>query len=183
LAYLTQHRNRVRVILVEQTDRLYRNIKDWSTLDEFGVSIHFVKGGTIIGPESRSSDQFVHGIKVLMARNYSLNISEETVKGMAEKARAGIYPSCAPFWYVNVDGPNGKRVITPHPTDGPVVTQLFELFARGHYSLKGIVVLANLEVADKLAVAFLPSIPLFASVGGAGGGFLGFLSQSHGASV
>jgi hypothetical protein len=45
------------------------------------------------------------------------------------------------------------------------------------------VVLANLEVADKLGVAFLPSIPLFASVGGAGGGFLGFLSQSRGASV
>ncbi len=139
LAYLKHHRNRVRVILVEKTDRLYRNIKDWSTLDEFGVSIHFVKEGTIIGPESRSSDQFVHGIKVLMARNYSLNLSEETVKGMTEKARAGIYPSCAPFGYVNADGPNGKRVITPHPTDGPVVTQLFDLFACGHYSLKGLV--------------------------------------------
>lgn len=139
LAYLKQHRNRVRAILVEKTDRMYRNIKDWSTLDEFGVSIHFVKEGTIIGPESRSSDQFVHGIKVLMARNYSLNLSEETVKGMTEKARAGIYPSCAPFGYVNVDGPNGKRVITPHPTDGPVVTQLFDLFACGHYSLKGLV--------------------------------------------
>jgi hypothetical protein len=44
-------------------------------------------------------------------------------------------------------------------------------------------VLANLEVADKLGVAFLPSIPSFASVGCAGGGFLGFLSQSRGASV
>lgn len=32
------------------------------------------------------------------------------------------------------------------------------------------VVLANLEVTDKLGVAFLPSIPMFASVGGAGGG-------------
>jgi len=28
-----------------------------------------------------------------MARNYSLNLGEETVKGMTEKARAGIYPS------------------------------------------------------------------------------------------
>jgi hypothetical protein len=45
------------------------------------------------------------------------------------------------------------------------------------------VVLANLEGADKLGVAFLCSIPLFASVGGAGGGFLGFLSQSRGAAV
>ena len=45
------------------------------------------------------------------------------------------------------------------------------------------VVLANLEVADKVRVAFLPSIPLFASVGGAGGGFLGFLSPANGASA
>ena len=45
------------------------------------------------------------------------------------------------------------------------------------------VVLANLEVADKLRVASLPSIPLFASVGGAGGGFHGVLSPSCGASA
>jgi len=45
------------------------------------------------------------------------------------------------------------------------------------------VVLANPEVADKVRFALLPSIPLFASVGGAGGGFLGFLSPACGASA
>jgi hypothetical protein len=45
------------------------------------------------------------------------------------------------------------------------------------------VVLANLEVADKLGVVFLPSIPMFGAVGGAGGGFLGFLSPAYGASA
>jgi len=45
------------------------------------------------------------------------------------------------------------------------------------------VVLANPEVADKLGVVLHPSIPLFASVGGAGGGFLGFLSPANGASA
>jgi DNA invertase Pin-like site-specific DNA recombinase len=118
LDYLKRNRTKGRIILVEKTDRLYRNLKDWSTLDEFGVNLHFVKEGSVIGPDSRSNDQFVHGIKVLMARNYSLNLGEETVKGMTEKARAGIWPSCAPFGYVNVDGPNNKRVITPHPKDG-----------------------------------------------------------------
>jgi hypothetical protein len=44
-------------------------------------------------------------------------------------------------------------------------------------------ILASFEVADKLAVAFLPAIPLFASVGGAGGGFIGFLSQLRGSSL
>ena len=44
-----------------------------------------------------------------------------------------------------------------------------------------IVVLANPEVVDKLGGAFLPAIPLFASVAGAGGGFPGLLSLASGA--
>ncbi|MGA1872139.1 MAG: recombinase family protein, partial [Thermoplasmatota archaeon] len=31
-----------RIILVEKTDRLYRNLKDWVTLDELDLEIHFV---------------------------------------------------------------------------------------------------------------------------------------------
>ena len=76
------------VILVEKTDRLYRNIKDYGTVDELDVEIHLVKENEVISRESRSSEQFVHSIKVLMARNYSLNLAEETIKGMTEKARA-----------------------------------------------------------------------------------------------
>jgi hypothetical protein len=45
------------------------------------------------------------------------------------------------------------------------------------------VVLANPEVADKVRVASLPSIPLFAFLGSAGVGFLGFLSPAYGASA
>ena len=74
VAYLKKHA--CRTILVEKTDRLYRNLKDWSTLDELGVTIHFVKENVIIGPDSRSSEQLVHGIQVLMARNYSLNLDQ-----------------------------------------------------------------------------------------------------------
>ena len=57
----------------------------------------------------------MHGIKVLMAKNYIDNLSEETRKGMLEKAEQGIWPSAAPLGYRNVDGANGKRVIEPDP--------------------------------------------------------------------
>ncbi len=33
---------RTRIILVEKTDRLYRNLKDWVMLDELDVDIHLV---------------------------------------------------------------------------------------------------------------------------------------------
>jgi hypothetical protein len=43
-----------------------------------------------------------------MAKHYIDNLSEETRKGMLEKARSGIYPSYAPIGYRNTDGPGGK---------------------------------------------------------------------------
>jgi site-specific DNA recombinase len=56
-------RQECNAILVEKTDRLYRNIKDWVLVDEFGIDIHFVKETVIVGPESRSGEKFLHGIK------------------------------------------------------------------------------------------------------------------------
>ena len=70
LMFLKKHERTCRTILVEKTDRLFRNIKDYATVDELGLTIHFVKENVIISPDSRSADQFMHGIKVLMARNF-----------------------------------------------------------------------------------------------------------------
>jgi site-specific DNA recombinase len=143
LGYLKKHA--CRTILVEKTDRLYRNIKDWSSIDELGVTIHFVKENVVIGPESRSADQLMHGIKVVMARNYSLNLGEETRKGMLEKARSGIYPSCAPLGYLNAEGSNGKRTIVPDPNSASVITELYDHFATGKYSIKSLAAKFRLE--------------------------------------
>jgi len=145
LMYLKKHQTKCRTILVEKTDRLYRNIKDYAIIDEFDVEVHFVKENEITSRSSRSNEQFVHGIKVLMARNYSQNLGEETVKGMTEKACAGIYPSCAPVGYRNADGPSGKRVIVSDADAAPTITELFGRFATGRYSLKALVKEANGE--------------------------------------
>jgi hypothetical protein len=45
------------------------NLKDWVTVDELDVEIHFPKEGVVLSGESRSSEKFMHGIKVLMAKN------------------------------------------------------------------------------------------------------------------
>src|SRR5689334_25147211 len=84
-------RSSVRVLLVEKTDRLYRNLKDYVTVDELDLEIHFVKENVIVSQDSRSSEKFMHGIKVLMAKNFIDNLSEETKKGMLEKAEQSIY--------------------------------------------------------------------------------------------
>jgi site-specific DNA recombinase len=80
-----------------------------------------------------------------MAKNYLDNLAEETVKGMTEKARAGIYPSFAPVGYRNADSPSGKRVIVPDPDTAPMVTQIYDRFATGEYSIRALVRQINFE--------------------------------------
>lgn len=144
IAHLRRH-STIKALLVEKTDRLYRNLKDWVTIDDLDVEIHFVKEGTVLSTESRSSEKFMHGIKVLMAKNYIDNLSEETRKGMLEKAEQGIWPSCAPLGYENVEGPSGKRIIEVDPVSGPLIVKLFEWYATGRYSLREIGVMARAE--------------------------------------
>src|ERR1700737_3679252 len=135
VGYLKSHPS-VRVMLVEKTDRLYRNLKDWVTVDELDVEMHFPKEGVVLSRESRSSEKFMHGIKVLMAKNYIDNLSEEARKGMQEKAEQGIWPTKSPLGYRNIIGPGGKKIIATDPALSPIVARLFEWYARGDISLK-----------------------------------------------
>ena len=100
-AYLRKNSPTCRIILVEKTDRLYRNIRDWVTLDDLDLEIHLVKENEILSADSRSHAKLVHGFKVLMAKNYVDNLSEEVRKGQAEKVRQGLWPSVAPLGYRN----------------------------------------------------------------------------------
>ena len=134
-----------RILLVEKTDRLYRNLKDWVTLDEFDLEIHFVKENVTLSRDSGSSEKLMHGIRVLMAKNYIDNLSEETRKGMLEKADQGIWPSFAPLGYRNVTDPNGKKVIEPDPTLAPIITRMFEWYATGQYSLADVTKLSRAD--------------------------------------
>ena len=136
VAFLRQASPACRILLVEKTDRLYRNIKDWVTIDDLGIEVHFVKEGVILSDDSRSSEKFMHGIKVLMAKNYIDNLGEEVHKGMLEKARQGHRPSFAPIGYVN--SPVTRRIEPDASISGPIITKLFEWYATGECSLKAV---------------------------------------------
>jgi hypothetical protein len=49
---------------------------------------HFVKEGQVVSRASRATDKFMHGIKVLMAKNYVDNLAEEVKKGLQREGRA-----------------------------------------------------------------------------------------------
>ena len=97
IRFLEEH-PQVRTLLCEKTDRLYRNFKDYVIIDELDLTLIFVKEGSVLNKNSRSHEKFIHGIKVLMAKNYIDNLSEETRKGMLEKAEEGEFPGYRAAW-------------------------------------------------------------------------------------
>ena len=132
----------VKIILVEKTDRLYRNFKDYVTIDDLDLEIHLVKEGEVLSKDSKSHQKFIHGIKVLMAKNYIDNLAEETRKGMLEKARQGMYPSKAPRGYIN--NPQTKTIDVDRER-ATLIRRMFELYATGNYSLQQLTDLMNKE--------------------------------------
>lgn len=125
------------IILVEKTDRLYRNLADHVRVDNLDVAVHLVKENEIISKDSRSHQKFVHGIKLLVAKNYSDNLSEEAKKGMAEKARQGIWPTKAPLGYLNVSM-GSRRIIEPDPERQEHIVWLFTRYAEGTISIRNL---------------------------------------------
>jgi DNA invertase Pin-like site-specific DNA recombinase len=128
----------IRIILVEKTDRLYRNMRDWVTVDDLDVEVHLVKENEVLSKNSRSSAKFMHGIKVVMAKNYVDNLSEEARKGMLEKAEQGVWPTKAPLGYANTTAEDGRKVIAVDLHIAPFIKTLFEEFSTGRHSLKSV---------------------------------------------
>lgn len=125
-----------RTVLVEKTDRLYRNRTDSIAFEELienrNVEVHLVKEGRVIAKDSRSQDKFMHDIHVAVAKHYSENLREEVKKGMREKAEQGLYPGRAPFGYKNN---SATRSIEVDPQRAPILRKIFEMYASGQYSL------------------------------------------------
>jgi site-specific DNA recombinase len=153
LKFLKRNRT-VNIILVEKTDRLYRNLKDYVLLDELnGLEVHLVKEGTVLSDNARSHDKFIHGIKVLMAKNFIDNLGEEVKKGLNEKAEQGHYPSKPPHGYSRAS----SREIVINPDDAQYIRRAFELYSTGVISLDRTIA----QLADE-GFVYRPGMPKIA---------------------
>src|SRR2546426_1664406 len=144
-----------RVILVEKTDRLYRNFRDAVTLEDLDLEIHLVKEGQIISKDAKSQAKLIHGMQLVLARNYIENLREEVKKGMREKAEQGIYPGRAPFGYRNN---KAERTIEIHPANAQIITQIFELYASGKHSLSELRKAVRTATGKTISRAYLHTI-------------------------
>ena len=149
--FLRQNR-RCRTVVVEKTDRLYRNFRDYVILEDLEIEIHLPKEGQVVGKNSKSQAKFMHGIQVVMARNYIENLREEVKKGMREKAEQGIYPSRPPLGYRNN---KADRTIEVNPEKAPVARRLFALYAAGECSLSQLRLVIQSEFGVTMAKGYL----------------------------
>lgn len=126
----------IKIILAEKTDRIYRNFKDYVILDEFpDLEVHLVKENMIISEHAPSHIKFMHGMKVLMAKNYIDNLSEEVIKGISKKCKMGYYPAKAPIGYINTVV-KGLHIIEVDKSVAPYIKLAYELYISTNHSFK-----------------------------------------------
>jgi len=112
LKYIYEHKE-VQVVICEKVDRITRNFKDAVKLDDWlkeddERQIHFVKQNLVVHKNARSNEIFQWDIYLALARQYSNNLSEETKKGLYEKAEQGWYPGNKKRGYKTVGGAGHK---------------------------------------------------------------------------
>ena len=74
-------------------------------------------------------------IQMVLAADYSRNLSLEVKKGLYGRIKHGSYPFQAPIGYVN----NGKGALkTVDPIKGPLVNLAFDLYCSGEYSISSL---------------------------------------------
>ena len=133
--YLKKHRE-VEHLLVEKTDRLYRNLADRVTIGTMEwLFIHLIKEGEILSKESNSHQKLIHDIKLVLAKNYIDNLKEEITKGQNKKAEQGGWPGGAPIGYRNN---KETRQVEVHQPYARYVQQLYDWYATGMYALEDI---------------------------------------------
>ena len=127
------------VILVEKIDRLTRNLKDASVMDDWVKEdtkreIHFVKESFVLNAFTRAHENLVWDMKVAIARFYTNNLSEEVRKGQKEKIAQGWLPTKPPIGYKTV-GEQGRKIHIINEAVAPYIRTMFEKYASGNYSL------------------------------------------------
>ena len=131
---------KLKIIVCEKADRLTRNFKDMVAVDGWlrqdgERKVHLVKDSLIMHKDSRSQEKLNWGIRILFAKNYIDNLSEEVKKGQKAKIEAGWLPTKPPLGYKTV-GEKGHKIHVVDDEVAPYIKTMFKLYSTGNYSLK-----------------------------------------------
>jgi site-specific DNA recombinase len=120
-------------VVIHKIDRSARNFRDWARIGELadqGVEIHFVTES--LDFQSRGG-RLAADIQAVIAADYIRNLRDETIKGIRGRLRQGLLPGPAPLGYLDN---GGGKVKTLDPARAPLISEAFNLYASGQYSLR-----------------------------------------------
>jgi len=122
-------------LVIHKIDRSARNFADWAKIGDLsdqGISIFFAT--ETLDFHSRGG-RLTADIQAVIAADYIRNLREETRKGIEGRLKQGLLPGNAPFGYNN----NGRgQPKTPVPNHAPQIRKMFELYAAGRFSARGL---------------------------------------------
>ncbi|GAA2119247.1 recombinase family protein [Kocuria atrinae] len=134
--------NPVRYCIINKVDRLARNRLDDAIIHTTlrGANITLVSVTENI--DESPSGMLMHGILASMAEFYSLNLAQEVVKGMVQKATIGGTPTKVPLGYLNVRSTDAKgrevRDVELDPGRTDLIRFAFTAYATGDWSLSSL---------------------------------------------
>ena len=120
-------------IVCWKIDRLSRNPVDSGKIQwllQQGIIQHIQTHGQSHYP---NDNVLMMSVELGMANEYVRQLSENTARGLRQKARRGEFPGFAPIGHIN--NPNTKKVELHHK-NAKIVKKLFELYAAGKVNLK-----------------------------------------------
>lgn len=119
-------------VLMHKIDRSARNLGDWVRLGELidhGVKVVFVTESLDL---TSRGGRLAADIQAVVAADYIRNLKDEARKGFYGRLKQGLYPLPAPLGYLDRGTGKAKEI---DPVRGPLITQAFDLYASGEYSL------------------------------------------------
>ena len=145
--------NKVQAVVALSSDRIFRNsrahMEFMDLVFKYQIRLLYVSGAT---PEDNATSKMSDRVLATINQFYRDQISDKVKDTLYAKAEAGYYPTKPPPGYTNIEIKDaverlGKRVIIPDPVMGPIITEMFQLYSTGTYS---VYVLADMMYAKGL---------------------------------
>ncbi len=132
----------VQHLIVEKTDRFARNFKDAVTIDEWLEAdetrfLHAVKENILLHKHAKSDVKFMWNIHMSVAKKYTDNLREETMKGQMEKLAQGWLPAYPPPGYMTITK-DGKRIHVPNPETKGIMQLAFKKYLKPDVTIKSL---------------------------------------------
>lgn len=141
LQFIMQQKECIAVI-VHTVDRFQRQFTETVECEPLITSntmeLHFLQPFLLLNYKNFLSVASLWDMNVVGARAYINSLKMHTRKGIEQKIQNGEWPGKAPLGYKNIMNEQGKRIIVIDPTTAPLVKKLFEMYATGNHTLRGL---------------------------------------------